>query len=197
MNHLLPAALVAVLAFANPTFGQDCSDDPNNLLNDRNCGFSNGVAGWNSIVGAISQNGGDGQPVVGSLQGVSQLDPNGNLMLLTIGTPCVNVSPSTSYGCGGRFKRQNGNVSFCQVTVAEYGGANCGGSPSRTTSSGGEFAGTNWDTDSESLTTGPSTASVSITVSCRATGNFTALVDNLYFGEGLTLPVELQSFSVE
>jgi hypothetical protein len=183
---LLAVALLAVPATA------DCGDDPSNLFNAANCDFDSDIAGWTvSGTGATaSWSMADGDPEPGSIQGVVG---SGGVFNLT--SACAQVSGSTLYGMGARLRGISG-VGLCFWTFSEYSTSNCSGSPTVLASTSG-IPGSTWFNAHLDATTDASSLSVSAVLGCDGQNGATARFDNLYLGQGLTIPVELTAFSVE
>lgn len=190
-----PLVLLAILAvgITDPA-SADCGDDPNNLMMVANCDFDDDETGWTAgFLTTIQHISGDGNPELGALE------LSTSVALLEVESPCFEALPSTSYGCGGFVRVTSGSPSNCSAFAFAYSGPSCGGG-----AVGADPAGeissppSTWSLLADgNCDTNASTGSLRLRVSCTSSGPASVLFDNFFVGPGLTVPVELQSFSVE
>lgn len=183
-----------LLTLASGVGAQVCSD-PANLTT--NCGFLTDNSGWTvTLPSGLGWNpAGNQEP--GSALGIGGTGGMGYVFEMY---QCIgSIAASTAYGFGAVVQEEvPGTLDGCTVYVEEFSDGSC------TTPTGPgdlafviSFAG--WtDIINTTFTTSASTQSVRITVGCnRVAGPFNVLVDDIYFGIGLSVPVELTTFKVE
>ncbi len=101
---------------------------------------------------------------------------------------------------GGSFRTLSGANPTCTVGFVVFEVPGCTGSRTQIISAGsvpalptlGSF-----DQYHEEQTVLADTESVQLSLYCEAATDFVVLMDNIYIGVGLAVPVELQSFSVD
>ena len=112
--------VLAALALVPSAALADCKSDAKNLLAARDCGFSGGIAEWESGSAArVSHEAKDGDPGPGSLE---VLAPDGSLL---VSGPCLAAQPSTTYRYGARFRRVSGETYVCGPQIHHFADAAC------------------------------------------------------------------------
>jgi hypothetical protein len=170
-----------------------CSD-PANLTT--NCGFDTDNSGWTVQIPSGLAWDAAGNQGPGSALGIGGTGGMGYNFTMY---QCVgSVAASTNYGFGAVVQEVTlETVNGCGVLIEEFSDGAC-----TTPISGGDFGAVSsfsgWtDITNTSLMTAATTQSVRLTVDCQSMGPFSVLVDDVYFGAGLLVPVELSRFSVE
>ncbi len=192
---LIAISSALVLGGASTAVGFDCRHDANNLLNGSNCHFSNDVAAWSITADLATHLGGDGDPMPGCAELVCT-----SCTEVSLTSVCVSVSPSTSYGAGFRVRDLTQNASDgCGVVIRQYESVDCSG-PDDWFYNMYKPTADSWTAiDLPEALMSASTQSVRLTIGCVSefAASHGIRVDNAYFGQGLTVPVELQSFSAD
>jgi hypothetical protein len=118
MRHAVTVAAVVLMSSAAHA---DCASDAKNLLASRDCGFANGVAGWDAggSEARVSHAAGDGDPKPGSLEVMA---PDGSLL---VSGPCIAVQPGAAYRFGARFRQVSGETYVCGPQVHHFSDAAC------------------------------------------------------------------------
>ncbi len=187
-------SLIALLT-TSVALAYDCRNDPANLLKDLNCDFDLNVSGWTILGGAAAHAAGDGDPLAGSAESsCAACTPVG------ISSACAAAAASTLYGYGVRVKDVAGGATLgCGMTVNEYSSVDCSGAPvASSLQAGGPSPVTGvWTSYNATGTTTGTTQSLRVDMGCQGSGTQQIRMDNVYFGVGITLPVDLQSLSVK
>lgn len=172
------------LAVATPAFGQDCTDEPGNLV--ENCGFDTEIPPWNDFFGTAIHDSGEGFFSNGSASLSGEETGNGHELQLR---QCITpVASERTYRFGGALRGGATPPDECLLTAATRSATDCGG--------GGTFAWSTlmpsagaWVSFTETeLTTLAGTVAVLLDVTCiRADSDFGAHFDDAYFGETAAL----------
>jgi hypothetical protein len=114
--------LAFVLGFlilgATPLLAADgCDADGKNLLAKSNCGFDQGVEGWEGVETNVEHDGADGGALVAK----------GTEGFVVVVGPCVKVKAGTSYRVSARVLAVGGEVHSCSVAGRQYTDAQCSG----------------------------------------------------------------------
>lgn len=191
--RVLSFVVVGLLTLTTGVGAQVCTD-PANLTT--NCGFDTDNSGW--TVEMPSGLGWDpaGNQGPGSALGLGGTGGMGYTFSMY---QCIGpVTASTDYGFGAVVQQMvAGTIDGCDVTVSEFSDGAC-----TTSVAGGAFGAVSsfnaWtDITNTSFTTSAVSQSVRLSVHCVSMVDFSVLVDDVYFGTGLLVPVELSSFNVE
>lgn len=191
------AAICAVFS-PNLALAQDCTGEALNLLATRNCSFDSDLSGWSTIAGSPSHSV-DGDPTAGS----AEVTGTGELGVSSDCYPLPAASQGEAVTLGARIKPLSGVLidAGCGVSVTEYTGAGCTGSEETNLvigGGGGSFPADTWTT--VSMTPGSlngDTLSMRVNVGCTHNGSSYAVrVDNIVMAPA-TIPVEIQSFSID
>ena len=120
MRAIPVLTILAAVALVPSAALADCKSDTNNLLAALDCGFSSGIAGWESGSAArVSHDAKDGDPHPGSLE---VLAPDGSLL---VSGPCLAAQPGTTYRFGARFRRVSGETYVCGPQIHHFADAAC------------------------------------------------------------------------
>ena len=191
--RILSFVLVGLWMIATCAGAQVCSD-PANLTT--NCGFDSDNSGWTVLAPSGLAWDPSGNQGPGSALG---LGGTGGMEYTFRMYQCIGpVTASTNYGFGAVVQEVvPGTIAGCDVTIEEYSDGTC-----TTLVAGGAFAAVSsfngWtDITNTTFTTTATTQSVRLEVHCAAMVDFDVLVDDVYFGTDLLVPVELSSLSVE
>lgn len=191
--RLLSFLVVVLLILATGVSAQVCSD-PANLTT--NCGFDTDNSGWTVQMPsglAWDPLGNQGPGSALGLGGTGGMGYNFEMY------QCIgSVAALTDYGFGAVVQEVvAGTVDGCGVLVEEFSDGSCatpivGGDLGAVSSFNG------WtDIANTTFTSAATTQSVRMSVDCQSMGPFSVLVDDVYFGTGLLVPVELSGFKVE
>lgn len=192
-NRVLTLVFVSLLTMATGAGAQVCSD-PANL--STNCGFDTDASGW-----TVQNPSSLGWNPAGNQGPGSAFGFGGTLGMgyeFEMYQCIAPVTASTGYGFGAVIQEvAPGTVDGCSVFVSEFSDGAC-----TSAAAGGGFGAVSsfsgWtDITNTTFSTAGTTQSVRLTVSCTGMVDFDVLVDDVYFGTGLMVPVELSSFNVE
>ncbi len=191
--RVLSLVVVGLLFLATGVGAQVCSD-PSNLTT--NCGFNTDNSGW--TVHTPSGLGWDPSGNQGPGSGLGLAGTFGMGYEFWI-SQCVGpVSASTDYGFGAVVQEVTPEtIDGCSIDVEEFSDGAC-----TTPVAGGAFGAVSsllgWtDITNTTFTSAATTQSVRLNVRCASMVDFEVLVDDVYFGADLLVPVELFSISVE
>ncbi len=191
--RILCLAVVGLLTLASGVGAQICSD-PANLTT--NCGFDTDASGWTVQMPSGLAWDPTGNQGPGSALGLGGTGGMGYTFTMN---QCIGpVTASTDYGFGAVVQEVvAGTIDGCDVNVEEFSDGVCA-----TPILGGGFGAVSsfngWtDITNTTFTTTATTQSVLLNVHCASMVDFDVLVDDVYFGPGLLVPVELSNFNVE
>ena len=167
------------VGFAQPV---ECTDHTTNVLRFENCGFNSGIAGWSALFGDnATANSVEGNPSPGSYAIDSLVDDEGD-RATTIVSPCVPISPSSTYQIEGQFKLMDPlDAVFCEIAPFGYSDDNCTSPRFDPGHSETMVTGSAWTTVSETYVSRPVDSSMKLFATCfeDASGPiFTLLMDN-------------------
>lgn len=185
---LLASGAITTSAFA------DCALDGSNLLQSSNCGFGSNTAGWDAVGNTIVHNA-DGDPTSGS----------GETSCASCGSaggqsPCVQILSSTTYGFGIRTNDVGGTSDTgCGLAPAQYATTDCTGPTVGSAPGAGGIPVAGWNSWNGSFTSDAAAQSAVLQAGCNRSvpGPMQVRIDNAYLGVGITMPVDLERFTVE
>lgn len=191
--RILSFLVVVLLTLTTGVSAQVCTD-PANLTT--NCGFATDSSGWTVSMPSGLAWDAAGNQGPGSALGLGGTGGMGYTFTMY---QCIGpVTASTGYGFGAVVQEVTlGTIDGCDVMVEEFSDGACA-----TPIVGGGFGAVSsfngWtDITNTTFTSTATTQSVRLSVHCSSMVDFDVLVDDVYFGPGLLVPVELSSLNVE
>lgn len=177
----------------------DCGDDMANLIRNNNCDFDSEMllvnsANWTNVTGLPAI----GDPNADS--GLVQLAGAGGMA--TASNSCVDVSGTGNMvGFGGRVLVNVGSAALlsCTLRLSQFPMGSCAGMATQAEIMTMGLSAAMW-TNLDGTTAFPmTTQSLQIELECtnNDAGSVDLAIDNFYVGEGITVPVELETFSVD
>jgi hypothetical protein len=202
LPSVLPAAAALSLALflvGAPVRAQiPCEDDPAQEVG--NCSFETGpLTGWTTPQGALASSAAARSGAVAAEIAAGARPVEGGFFEAKVFSSCFPATFVPGYGFGAWLRLESGAITNgpCQAQLYEYPDGSCASATNSTNSTEIVPNASGWLLSS-GVATAPSGTHGQLVVECPlSTTDFTLLVDDAFAGPDLTVPVTLQTFTVE